>query len=40
MNHSPVQGAGMEGMVRAFFYGALIFIAAITPPVILILDLF
>lgn len=40
MNESPDQGVGMEGMIRAFFYGALIFIAAITPPVILLLDLF
>jgi hypothetical protein len=29
----------MEGMLRAFFFGALIFIAAITPPVLLIFDL-
>mgnify|MGYP001817335598 CR=1 FL=1 len=29
----------MEGTVRAFFYGALIFIVAIIPPVLLILDL-
>jgi len=30
----------MEGMVRAFFYGALIFIAAITPLALLIIDHF
>jgi hypothetical protein len=35
----PVQEPYMEGTVRAFFYGALIFIVAITPPVLLILDL-
>jgi hypothetical protein len=30
----------MEGMIRAFLYGALIFIVALTPPALLILDLF
>jgi hypothetical protein len=29
----------MEGMIRALLYGALIFIAAVTPPALLILDL-
>ena len=40
MIQTPAQESGMGDMLRACFYGALILIAALTPPALLIFDIF